>query len=434
MRCMKYQKAKMTACCGLVLGMAIFISSCGDVSKNVTEVTEQVPTEEVMEEEMDDREIAALSKVSLQLLKETVLSETEDPNKNILISPNSIITALAMTENGAAGDTLLSMQEVISGGIPVDQLNPLLYTFNQRMQDSKDVSFHIADSIWVKDDGRVKLDETFAGKAKSYYDADVFLAPFDNTTTEDINSWVNKNTNEMIPSVIDHISEDARVFLINAMAFEGKWEEEYQKESIEENSDFTNAEGEVENVTMLHSEEPYYMELNGGTGFVKYYKGCDYAFVGILPPEGVSNAEYVEGLGTEGQDFAQAFQDRKSDCEVIVTMPEFSYDYDTELSDVLGKLGMGVAFGGNADFSAMVTEDSEPIRIDSVIHKTHIEVDREGTKAAAVTAVIMEATGAMPMETKILNIRLDRPFVYGIVDVTTGLPIFIGCVNSVNGE
>ena len=410
---------------GLVILAFLWTEGCGSMDKEMKDSETKMEAGQPAETRITQEEIRALSEASLKLFQET-LKQMGKEDENILISQSSILTALGMTENGAGSETLAAMEQVLSGGMKAERLNEILYTLQKRMRESKEVEFRIADSVWVRS-GRVELQEAFIEDVKKYYNADVFHSPFDQTTVDDMNRWVKKNTNQMIPSIIEEIPTTAAIYLMNAIAFEGDWEEPYEKEEIDTDGRFCNGAGETETGTMLHSEETAYFQLNGGTGFLKYYKGREYAFAGILPPEGMSALEYVADLKPEDHDFAEAVRNAREE-EVFVTIPEFSFEDAAELQEVLEALGMGVALQEGADFSAMVTEDSDPVWIERVIHKTYIEVNRRGTKAAAVTSVEMEAGGAMEEP---LVLTFDRPYVFAIVESETGLPIFMGCVNRI---
>jgi len=299
------------------------------------------------------------------------------------------------------------------------------------------VDLNVANSVWFKDDGEMVMNPNFLEKVISYYDSELYKAPFDQSTLNDINGWVNKETRGMIPVILDSISEETKMYLINAIAFEGEWEEKYEENDIRENYTFTNADGSETDVTMLYSKENKYFTLGEGEGFVKNYKGGQYAFVGILPKEGQSTDEYLRFLDRSRADLAEAVKNARYE-DVRTMIPEFKTDYDIELSDIYKEMNMERPFDpGHAEFDQMMepaagdTENYD-IWISKIIHKTHIEVDRKGTKAAAATAVAMDVAGAMPIEEEIYYVYLDRPFVYAIVDTETGLPIFLGCQNSMN--
>lgn len=402
-----------------------------EVSSNAQNLTEGLGTIQAPDAGINAEQTEALSKASLQLFAEAVKREGEHPN--VLLSPTSIQIAFGMTENGAKGGTLAQMEQVIGGGIAIDEMNPLLYNLSDRLRSSQEVEWNVANSIWFKNDGHWRVKDDFAQKALSWYGADIWEAPFDDSTITDINSWVAKETKGMIPGIIDQIPENARMYLVNAMAFEGEWMYEYTDNEIFEDCEFSNADGSTSNVTMLWSNEDSYFTLGDGTGFVRAYKGGEYSFMGLLPAEGTDLDAYIASLAAEDVDLAAAIKNSEYG-NVIVEIPEFTDDYDTEMSEMLKGMGMDLPFDrAAADFTDMmepVDVDGNQIWIGRVLHKTHIEVDRVGTRAAAVTAIEMEAEDSCEEYEEPVTIVLDRPFIYGIIDNETGLPVFLGCVNT----
>ena len=397
-------------------------------AENLTDGIEKVSAPDA---KITDAQTQALSQASMQLFAETVAYEGKHPN--VLLSPTSIAIAFGMTENGAAGDTLKDMERVVGGGIPIDEMNPLLYNLSERFRNAKDVDWNVANSVWFRDDGMWKVNDEFAAKALSWYGADVWKAPFDDTTKDAINGWVSEQTKGMIPEVIDRIPPEAGMYLINALAFEGEWMEEYEDSQILENRKFTNADGSQSDVTMLASSENAYFELEGGTGFLKDYKGGEYSFMGLLPEEGTDLDAYIASLAAGDADLAEAIRNC-SYGDVIVQIPEFTKDYKVEMVDIFEDMGMTLPFlQGLAEFpNLMETIDGSPydVWIGNVLHKTHIEVDSVGTRAAAVTVIEMDRCMAVAPVEDPVKVILDRPFVYGIIDNETGLPVFLGCVNS----
>lgn len=348
------------------------------------------------------------------------------PEENTMISPLSVSLALAMTANGAAGDTLSEMEDVLGGGMTMDQLNRYLSYYAKVLKDDSSSTLHIADSIWYRDDPYLTIMDEFVNKNISYYDAEIYKAPFDATTVEDINFWVKQNTNGMIPKVIEDLSPDSMVALINAICFDAEWSAPYEDYQIQEGT-FTNAQGVEEDVEMMYSSETVFHDFGNATGFAKYYKG-NYRFIAILPEEGMTVDEWIAEMD------AQAVCAELMDPEYTIVetqMPKFSYSTDLELNDVLMEMGMPTAFSrGIADFSDMGLCGGLPtLYISDVIHKTDITVDKAGTRAAAVTAVIMEDCMAAPPE-EIRYVTLDRPFVYMIVDNHANLPVFMGTLQS----
>ncbi|MBP8968207.1 MAG: serpin family protein [Lachnospiraceae bacterium] len=399
----------------------------GSAARNVTA---DAPAIEVETGDMNIGQIGSVSAASLELLQR--VAAREGAGSNVLISPTSMMMAFGMLENGAKGETLSQIENTF-GSIPVSEMNPIMYSMAQRFNEAGDVKWNVANSIWFKEDGKVEVVPDFATAVKNYYGADIWMAPFDDTTLNDINGWVNDQTYGMIPGILDQIPEDARMYLINAMAFEGEWMAEYEKSDIYDGSIFTNYDGSTTEVTMLYSLESEYFNIAGGTGFIRPYKGGEYSFVGILPEEGTSVEEFLAKLAENGDQFADAVKNPEYAFEnVNVRIPEFTSDYFIEMSSILQEMGMEDAYDPNlADLSGMVSAVDDPeynAYIGRVLHKTFIDVNREGTRAAAVTA-IETLDGCAAITEPPVTVYLDRPFVYGIVDNATGLPVFLGTIN-----
>ena len=341
---------------------------------------------------------------------------SNESGRNTLISPLSVSMALAMTANGARGETLAQMEQTL--GMSLDELNAYYLAYRQELENSE--VLRLANSIWFTGDERFTVNQGFLQTNANYYGAGAFRAPFDETTVKDINNWVKEHTNGMIPEILDEIPADAVMYLVNALAFEAKWEEEYEKSAIRSGS-FTCANGTERSVEYLWSNESKYLETEQATGFLKSYKGGRYAFAALLPQEGVSPAELLNGLSGEAL-YALLSEPQTEDVEVA--LPKFEASYDTKLSGVLKDMGMALAFDGErADFSGLGTSTGGNISIGRVLHKTYLSVDETGTKAAAASVVEMKDEAiAEPGKQVILN----RPFVYMIVDTETNLPLFIG--------
>ncbi len=366
---------------------------------------------------------------SIRLFRENY--RNADENQNVLLSPASVLFALGMTANGAKGDTLSEMQqafmysETLGKGMDRELFNRYIKEMGARFTNSEDVDFLIANSLWVKDQENLKLNEDFSNVNEEYYNAEVKKAPFDDSTVQDINQWVNENTKGMIPSLLDEIPKDVVMYLINAMAFEGTWEDAYEDYQIDEAGKFRNENGEEVTVTMLKSMENVFLSDENASGFVKYYEGEDYAFLALLPDEGISLSDYIDSL--TGEKLKEIYEGREY-TSVDVRLPEFTCDYSTELKDSMQALGMELAFSPEADLSGMAESD-EILSISRILHKTHITVDRTGTKAAAVTSVEVKDEAAAVVTEEPKQVYLERPFLYMIIDTETAEPIFIGAMN-----
>ena len=370
---------------------------------------------------LDEEFISSQMALSLTLFKE---SWNRSENENTLISPLSVQIALAMTANGANGRTKSEMESVLADNIPLDDLNEYLSSYVGNLPSSEKSKLSIANSIWFRDADYFSVKDEFLYKNANYYRAQIYKAKFDQTTVNSINDWIDKSTDSMIQKVLEQISKDTVMYLINAIAFDAKWEDPISEYSVYKDT-FVNINGEGKEVEMMISEyERFYIETENATGFKKNYEGGDYSFVALLPREGVSINDYIASL--DGEEIIDTLSGIQPSGNGVICMPKFSYEYGIEMREMLCELGMPSAFSDeSADFSNMTNSD---VFISSVIHKSFISVDNEGTRAAAVTVVEMkDACEYKPA----WSVTLDRPFVYMIVDNETNLPIFIGCLTDI---
>ena len=351
---------------------------------------------------------------------------SEESGKNTLISPLSVLCALAMTANGAEEETLAQMEEVL--GMTTEELNLYLYSYMQNLPQGEKYKLSLANSIWFTEDERFTVNQDFLQTNADYYGADIYKAPFDKQTLKDINNWVKQNTDEMIPEILDQIPAEAIMYLVNALAFEAEWSEIYEKHQVKD-GEFTKEDGTKQDVKFMYGSEGTYLEDEKATGFMKRYKGGKYAFVAMLPNEGVSVSEYIASLDGES---LNALLANPQYATVHTSIPKFETEYKVEMSEILKSMGMTEAFDMyNADFEGLGTSTGGNIYISRVLHKTFISVGEKGTKAGAATIVEMkDGAAAEPTEPK--EVYLDRPFVYMLVDCENNIPFFIGTMMDVN--
>ena len=348
---------------------------------------------------------------------------------NVLVSPESVLMCMGMVANGAEGETLDELTGTLAGG-DLATLNSGAKAWYVNQNDPENAElFKIsnANSAWIKQVEGFNVKQDYINTVSDVFGAEIALAPFDSSTVKDINSWCSSKTDGMIPSLQGDLPESAKMVLINAICFDAEWAETYDEYQCADGS-FTAADGSVRNVTMLSSTESQYVEDDKATGFVKYYDG-GYAFMAVLPKEGISVSDYAASM--DGDTLATLFDCKSAKYDVSAKLPEFSYDWDGDIKNTLADMGIKQAFNSEtAQFHGM-TEDTD-LYIDKVIHKTHIELDRNGTKAAAATAAMMKDAAMIAEEKETKEVILDRPFIYSIIDTKSGLPVFIGCVNDIN--
>lgn len=397
---------------------------------NLTGCTMKVQTKNLMEG-VTPNEVNALDDLSTQNADVTdfairLFKASEESGKNTLISPLSVLCALAMTANGAEEETLEQMEALL--GITAEELNLYLYSYMKNLPQGDKYKLSLANSIWFTEDERFTVNQDFLQTNADYYGADIYKAAFDNQTCKDINNWVKEKTDEMIPEILDEIPVDAIMYLVNALAFEAEWSEIYEKNQVREGV-FTKEDGTKQNADFMYGMESAYLEDEKAAGFMKYYKGSKYAFVAMLPNEGVSVSEYIASLNSES---VNALLTNPQHTTVHTAIPKFETEYAVEMSEILKTMGMTKAFDSdNAEFEGLGTSTAGNIFISRVIHKTFISVGEKGTKAGAATVVEMtDGAVAEPREPK--KIYLDRPFVYMLVDCENKIPFFIGTMMDID--
>ena len=367
-----------------------------------------------------DRYNSAVTDFAVRLFR----ASAED-GKNVLLSPLSVLCALAMTANGAENETLEEMEAVL--GMSKDELNLYVYSYINSLPDSNEYKLSLANSIWFTGDERFTVSREFLQANADYYGADIYKAPFNDKTCREINKWVKHKTDSMIPEIVDEIPTDAVMYLVNALAFEAQWRKVYEKDQVRD-GEFTKEDGTKQTAEFMYGMEGTYLEDEKASGFVKYYKGGKYAFVAMLPDEGVSVSEYVASL--DGEKLRAMLSD-PGYTTVSTALPKFETEYSVEMNDVLKSMGMSTAFSSDeADFTALGTSTRGNIYINRVLHRTYISVGEKGTKAGAATAVEMaDEAGMETLEPK--EIYLDRPFVYMLIDTENNIPFFIGTMTDI---
>lgn len=410
---------KRIAALVLAVCMALPLFGCGG------RIEAQCLTDGITAQTIDTRtdltdDSSAVMDFAAALLRQTAGRES------VLLSPVSLLYALGMTANGASGETLAQLEQVT--GMDRDTLNDYLYTYRMSLpENTKKCRLSLADSLWVRDGFR--MEDSFLDACVNYYDAEVYRSAFDDTMVSDLNHWVSSRTDGMIDKLLEEAPGSmTMLYLVNAVCFDAKWQEPYEKSQIQEGAAFTAVDGTRQTADLLWSEENIYLSDDDTTGFMKYYDGGRYAFVGLLPREDVPLEDYIAEL-TGGK--LHALLNGHQYGEVEAAIPRFKASSSLDLGDALKAMGVNDAFDvAKADLRAMGGAPNDQLHIGSVLQKTYLELDENGTKAAAVTAIETAAGAAEPPE--VHRVVLDRPFVYMIVDTHANLPLFLGTVTAMN--
>lgn len=372
---------------------------------------------------VDSRLVSANTTFGFKLFAEVA---KQDAGKNIFISPASVGLALAMTYNGAVGETKQGMERALEiRGMNHLELNRAYAQLKAALESADPkVQLNIANSLWGRKG--ITFNPDFIQRNKQFYGAEVTALDFaDPSTPATINSWVADKTKGKINKIVDNIDAQAILFLINAIYFKGAWAAEFDKAKTKEDQ-FTTGAGKQKRSPMMHQSGKY-----------RYYEGKDFQAVSLpygagrvsmyifLPAQNVSLGAFQKSLNATNFD---AWMKKFAETKGEITVPRFRVEYEIGLNQVLKTLGMGIAFDPDrADFSGIV-QTSQNAFISRVKHKTFAEVNEEGTEAAAATSVEMSVTSVMQPR-KPFRMVVDHPFFCAIRDNKTGTLLFMGSIS-----
>lgn len=335
-----------------------------------------------------------------------------------VMSPLSVMYALGMAENGAEGETLADFEKVF--GVSREEMNRILSGIIAWTESNK--KLNVANSLWIKDGFAESVKQDFLKRCSEGYRSTVFKTAFDGKTLEDVNKWISDNTDKMIPKMLDSLPAGTVMMLVNAILFDQKWEKPFNKENTQKGEPFLDKNGnKIREVDLMHgSATNYYYRDELCTSVDKYYEDGDFSFRILVPEAGVGVEDLMAALTAEYWTKIGDYANRK-EAMVTLEMPAFSYETSVgDMDKMLQEMGLARAFGPGADFTGICDGG---LCIDKVIHKARIEVNEEGTRAAAATVVTMKVTAVAPPEERI-TVRADHPFVYAIM--YQGIPVFLG--------
>lgn len=369
----------------------------------------------------DEETLGGYRSFALELLR-----QSRKEGENTLVSPLSAALALGMTANGSAGDTLAEFETLF--GMGRDRLNSLCARFMaDYAQLGGSTEATLVNSLWADPD--LTLANGFVLRCQDTYEAQLFQADLqDQKTVSAVNDWVSDATRGLIPTVVEEFSPEAVLALVNAIYLKNSFDIPFETPAAEWTMDFHNADGAVSRPQgMTNGTRPEeYIAAGDGQGVLLPYDDGRLGLLLMLPQEGVTLTDYLAGWG---RDTVSDLLTSRREAKVNLLCPKFKTEWGSSLKDALAAMGLSGAFDPHrADFTAMGSADG-PLYIGEVIQKTAFELNEKGTEAAAVTAVMMECGSAMPAQDFVL-LTFDRPFVYGIVDLETNTPLFLGTVEA----
>ncbi|MEN7548311.1 serpin family protein [Rapidithrix thailandica] len=346
--------------------------------------------------------------------------EAQEEGKNLFFSPLSVGFALHMAINGASGETKENMKEVLGQHTLSDlQANQAVKDLTELLLSmDKKTCLDIANSVWYDD--QLTLRDDFSERLEAYFDGKIAGLDFKSPTAkETINQWVEEKTQEKIKQLVSEVKESDRMFLINAIYFKAQWAQQFDKEKTA-HSEFTLENGQVKEVPMMSAKSTklsLYQDERFQLVEIPYGNG-QFSMTVLLPQKGHTTQEIMELLNEES---LKNWLNQSTTVEKSLYLPRFKMAYKVKLNTVLESMGMALPFSEQADFSGFFREATgQQLRIDRVIHQSFIEVDEEGTEAAAATNTGVGVTSIN------LPVMINRPFVFLIREKHSGSVLFAG--------
>ncbi|MBR8838353.1 MAG: serpin family protein [Stigonema ocellatum SAG 48.90 = DSM 106950] len=368
----------------------------------------------------DTKLVAANTKFGFKLFSAI---QRQDSSKNVFVSPSSVAIALAMTYNGSSGSTQEAMAKTLElRGMSLDTINSSNAALKTLLENpDPKVQLTIANSLWASQDATFKRE--FVQKNQDFYTARVSNLNFrDANAPNIINKWVQENTQGKINKIVEKIDPDQVLFLINAIYFKGSWTNEFdKKQTADYPFNLTSSEQKQHPMMSQTGEYRYYENELFQAINLPYGRDGKVSFYVFQPKQNSSLNAFYQNLNTENW---EKWLTQFSKQEGFIRLPRFKMDYDVTLNEALTALGMGEAFSNGANFSGM----GKNLKISEVKHKTFVEVNEEGTEAAAATSVGVVLLSAKIPTQEPFRMIVDRPFFCVIRDNQTGSILFMGSI------
>ncbi|TGE23328.1 serpin family protein [Hymenobacter metallicola] len=345
--------------------------------------------------------------------------QAKEASKNLFISPLSISAALTMAYNGADGTTKEAMRQTLGFQPQTDeQIGQAYQSLNQLLRGiDKRVTFTPANSIWHGK--QYQLAAPFVQKNSTYFDATVQALDFNSPdAVKTINGWVSDKTQGKIDGIVEDLSPEHVMVLVNAIYFKGVWTYPFDKK-LTQKAPFRRDDGSQTDVDFMsapNSEFLYYEDAQHQVIDLPY-GNKQFSMTLILPLGQNTVSSIVRNLSNAQ---LTGWLTKAKPSGLPLRLPRFKMTYKATLNDMLSQLGMGEAFSSRANFSQMLAGGSRNLAIDAVLHKTYVEVNEEGTEAAAVTSVGIVTTSIPP------TIAVDRACVFLIREKSSNAILFIG--------
>ncbi len=409
----------------VMIGLILLSTGCASKTIKATDLMEGVnaQNESAANALVDSVYVSCLNDFASELF----ISSCENGG-NVMISPVSVYLALAMTVNGADGNTKTEILDALaSRGITLQMINAASRDLLALLDLSGEkTTLSIADSIWY--DQTFVPDGQFLQNNANYYNAQLQKLDFkDSKAPNTINEWVSQATQGKIGKIISSIDSDVVMYLINTIYFKSDWMEPFSSNDTKE-AVFYAPDGTLQTDFLNKTGSMDYISGQNAQGVLLSYENEDLAYFALLPNEDMPVREWIEGQGTSLFENLFRMIENKEAATVQLSMPKFETSYEDSLINELTQLGIIDAFDTvEADLSLMNEAHIKNLYISDVLHKTYIKVDEKGTEAAAATSVEVGLT-SMPSAEKELN--FNKPFIYGVIDLKTNTSLFVGIMEN----
>ena len=335
----------------------------------------------------------------------------EHPGENVFISPLSVLLLLSITADSTAGKTREEILELLNDSSGKNSIGKALGDFQKALAGTR--IFSSANAVCVRPDFARTIHKSYTDLILPGYSGELFTG---SNMVETVNQWISMKTKGMIREAADESMKEMLFCLISAVTFESAWYWPFEDEDVKDRY-FHNSDGSRNLVPTLHGSEDTYVENDVLTGFIKPYKDYQFSFMALLPKEKAALSELTD------LNLTNLFQSARR-AIVHIRLPELRFEFSEDLASFCAEEGIHEIWSDHADFSPL---SDAWLKMDAMLHKTFIEVNRAGTRAAAVTFGEV-GVGCLPPK-EIKKVFLDRPFLFAIIHNKTGIPVFAGQMN-----
>ncbi len=410
----------------VMIALVLSLVGCG---QSISGADDEKPEEMVSGVEIEKPEMTDISEYNVAVTDFAVrlLQSSFSEEENILVSPVSVLSGLSLVANGAKGNSLAQIEEVV--GLSAKELNEYMYSYTAYLSEIADEynKLYLANTLWINQDKKITVSNEFLQSNEIWHNAAIFNTPFDQKCAEYTNDWISDQTQGLVSDMMDEVPEDSVTYLANSLVFDGVWMTSRGRGGYCYFKSIDGTEKYVDNI--MRSRDDFYLEDEHVTGFGKYFEDSTYAFVSLLPNEDTDIDTYIQSLtGEKLQDLL--YKSQKMDVDT--RMPAFSFSYEVDMKNALMEMGIEDIFDENlANLSGIgQVPEGERLQIDQFLYKTCIDVDENGMN----TKLIATDVEVMATYQTLYIVDIERPFVIILLDCENNIPLLIGTVMNISIE